>query len=361
MKSTSTQGKNTSLRDVAERAGVSVATASRVLSGSAAVRPKTRERVERAVRDLLYVAPGRAETTGAIGLLVPEFGNPVFAALSQVMETKATDAGFATIICNTGGSVTREVDYVHMLLERRVDGMVFICAEVTDARGDHAHYRQLLEQGARLVFVNGGSENLPVTTVGVDERFSGRLATEHLLALGHERIGFAAGQEWSLPAREKLLGRADALRAAGLDPDRGVVHTEFTVQGGRTALRELLGGGHESRPTGVVCSNDLMAIGVIQEAAELGLRVPDDLSVVGFDGIDAATWTQPPLTTVEQPIDQIAGTTIDALRALIDDPSLTLPDYVFRPVLRSGGTTAAPAQSRRARARRTSSMSANVS
>ena len=360
MKPMTAQGKNTNLRDVAERAGVSVATASRVLSGSAAVRPKTRERVERAVRDLLYVAPGRAETTGAIGLLVPEFGNPVFAALSQVMETKATDAGFATIICNTGGSVTREVDYVHMLLERRVDGMVFICAEVTDARGDHAHYRQLLDQGARLVFVNGGSEHLPVTTVGVDERFSGRLATEHLLSLGHKRIAFAAGQDWALPAREKLLGRADALRAAGLDPDRDIAHSEFTVNGGRAALRELLRG-REPQPTGIICSNDLMAIGVIQEATELGLRVPEDLSVVGFDGIDAAAWTQPPLTTVEQPIDQIAGTTIEALCALIDDASLTLPDYVFRPVLRLGGTTAPPAQPRRASARRTSSMSANVS
>lgn len=360
MKTSDTSARTSSLRDVAERAGVSVATASRVLSGSAAVRPKTRERVERAVRDLLYVAPGRAEATGAIGLLVPEFGNPVFAALSQEMETKATDAGLATIICNTGGSVSREVDYVHMLLERRVDGMVFICAEVTDARGDHAHYRQLLDQGAKLVFVNGGSEQLPVTTVGVDERFSGRLATEHLLSLGHTRIGFAAGQEWSLPAREKLLGRADALRAAGLDPDRDVAYTEFTVKGGRAALRQLLRTA-EGRPTGIVCSNDLMAIGVIQEAAELGLRVPDDVSVVGFDGIDAASWIRPPLTTVAQPIDEIAGTTIDALRALIDDASLTLPHYVFRPALRQGGTTAAPPRQRAVRARRTSSMSANVS
>lgn len=359
VKPSASQGRTTSLRDVAERAGVSVATASRVLSGSAAVRPKTRERVEQAARQLLYVAPGRSEATGAIGLLVPEFGNPVFAALSQEMETKATDAGLATIICNTGGSATREVDYVHMLLERRVDGMVFICAEVTDARGDHTHYRQLLELGARLVFVNGASEQLPVTAVGVDERYSGRLATEHLLSLGHRRIGFAGGQEWALPAREKLLGRADALRAVGLDPDCDLTYTEFTVEGGRAALRQLHTGNGDG-PTGIVCSNDLMAIGVMMEAAEVGLRVPDDLSVVGFDGIDAAGWTQPPLTTVVQPIDKIAATTIDALRSLIDDQTLTLPDFVFRPELRVGGTTVPPAQSP-ARARRTSSMSPNPS
>ncbi len=238
------------------------------------MRPETRERVERAVRDLLYVPPGRVETAGAIGLLVPEFGNPVFAALAQAMETRATRVGYATILCNTAGSVLREVDYVQMLLERRVEGMVFICAEVTDVRGEHSHYRQLLDRGARIVFVNGSSDALPVTSVGVDERASGRMATEHLLALGHRRIGFAAGMEFAQPTREKLQGRTDALREAGLDPGRHVAHAAFTVEGGRQALRAILERSNGNRPTGVICSNDLMAIGCLQEAASLGLRDP---------------------------------------------------------------------------------------
>lgn len=342
MKTSVPQAKSASLRDVAERAGVSVATASRVLSRSASVRPATRERVERAMRELLYVAPGRAQPTGAIGLLVPEFANPVFAALTQAMETRASEAGFASILCNTGGSAMREVDYVHMLLERRVDGMVFICAEVTDVRSAHSHYAQLLEQGARLVFVNGGSEQLPVTSVGVDERASGRIATEHLLELGHRRIGFVAGEEFALPTREKAQGRADALREAGIDPGPDVAHAGFTVEGGRRALREILARRNGDRPTGVICSNDLIAIGAVLEAQSQGLRVPEDLSVVGFDGIDAASWTQPPLTTVEQPIDEIASTTVDVLKTLADDPQATLPSYVFRPRLRIGGTTASP-------------------
>jgi len=331
-----------SLRDVADRAGVSPATASRVVSGSAAVRPETRERVERAMRDLLYVPPGRAEPSGAIGLLVPEFGNPVFAALAQAMETRATAAGFATILCNTAGSAMREVDYVHMLLERRVEGMVFICAEVTDVRGEHSHYAQLLDQGARLVFVNGGSESLHVTSVGVDERASGRIATEHLLELGHRRIGFVAGEAFALATREKARGREDALTLAGLAPEEHVAHDRFTVEGGRAALRALVEHADGDRPTAVICSNDLMAIGAMQEARALRLRVPDDLSIVGFDGIEAASWTQPPLTTVEQPIDEIAETAIEALRALVDDPEQTLPTYVFRPRLRVGGTTMPP-------------------
>jgi DNA-binding LacI/PurR family transcriptional regulator len=336
-----TQSKPASLRDVANRAGVSVATASRVVSGSAVVRPETRERVERAVRDLLYVAPGRSEPSGAIGLLVPEFANPVFAALAQALEAHATQVGYATILCNTAGSAMREVDYVQMLLERHVDGMVFICAEVTDVRSDHSHYRQLLDRGARLVFVNGSSDALPVTSVGVDERASGRLATEHLLELGHREIGFVAGHTYAQATREKLGGRADALQEAGLDPDRHVEHADFTVAGGRQALRALIERRNGNRPTGVICSNDLMAIGALQEAAALGLRVPDDLSIVGFDGIDAGTWTQPTLTTVEQPIDEIADTAVSALQTLIDEPDQAVPSFAFRPRLRVGGTTAA--------------------
>jgi DNA-binding LacI/PurR family transcriptional regulator len=334
--------RSATLRDVAHRAGVSVATASRVVSGSAAVRPATRDRVERAIRDLLYVPPGRVEPSGAIGLLVPEFGNPVFAALAQAMETRATAAGFATIICNTAGSAMREVDYVHMLLERRVDGLVFISSEITDTRGEHSHYAQLVEQGARLVFVNGSAETLPVTSVGVDERASGRMATEYLLDLGHRRIGFLAGEEFSLPTREKGRGREDALAAAGLDASRDVAHASFSVEGGRRALRAIVEAADGNRPTGVICSNDLMAIGALMEATALGIGVPGDLSIVGFDGIEAASWTRPPLTTVEQPIDEIAETAIEALRALVDDARQTLPSYVFRPRLRVGGTTAPP-------------------
>lgn len=342
VKTPPTTPRPTSLRDVADRAGVSLATASRVISGSAAVRPETRERVERAMRDLLYVPPGRIEPSGAIGLLVPEFGNPIFAALAQAMETRATAAGFATILCNTAGSALRELDYVHMLLERRVEGMVFISAEVTDIRSAHSHYAQLLEQGARLVFVNGGSESLHVTSVGVDERASGRIATEHLLELGHRRIGFVAGEAFALPTREKARGREDALALAGIDANGDVAHDRFTVDGGRRALRAIVESANGDCPTAVICSNDLMAIGAMQEATALGLRVPEDLSIVGFDGIEAASWTQPPLTTVEQPIDEIAETAIEALRALVDDPEQTLPTYVFRPRLRIGGTTGPP-------------------
>jgi DNA-binding LacI/PurR family transcriptional regulator len=304
------------------------------------VRAATRDRVERAMRDLFYVPPGRTPPTGAIGLLVPELANPVFPALAQAMEVTATANGLASILCNTAGSSDREAEYVHMLLERRVDGMIFISSEVTDLRSDHAHYLRLLDAGARLVFVNGTSPTLNVTSVGVDERAAGRLATEHLLSLGHAFVAFAAGPRFTLPTREKRAGYEAALLEAGLEPEDDLVaHTAFTVEGGRAAARRLLG--RRPGPTGVICSNDLMAIGVLQEARAQGLEVPEQLSIVGFDGI-AADWTQPLLTTIEQPIDEIAETAVAALRALIDQPGVVLPTFVFRPRLRAGATSAPP-------------------
>lgn len=327
------------LRDVARRAGVSVATASRVINASPAVRPETRERVERAMRELLYVPPARRET-GLIGVLVPELANPIFPALAEAIETRAAPRGLASILCNTTSAAFREVDYVHMLLDRGVQGMIFISCEMTNLRGDHSHYAHLVKEGARLVFVNGAVHTLDVPSVGVDERAAGEIATQHLVHLGHERIGFVAGPEHYLPTQLKAAGRLSAMAAAGLDPNGLIAHAEFGLEGGGRALAELLS--RPDPPTGVICSSDVMAIGALHEAARRGLRVPDDLSIVGFDGIDATRWSVPELTTVEQPIALIAETAVDTLQRLIAEPERPLPSSYFRPVLRVRASTAAP-------------------
>ena len=325
------------LRDVAERAGVSSATASRVITGSARVRGETRERVERAMRELLYVPPG-AVRTGAIGLLVPELANPIFPALAQAMETQATKAGLATILCNIRGSTVAEAEYMQMLLERRVDGMIFISSEAADLRADHGHYARLLGQGAHLVFVNGAVETLDVPHVGVDERAAGQIATQHLIELGHRRIGFVAGPDRFRPTREKAIGREVALDSAGISPNGLIAHAEFGVDGGRAAMGTLLE--KKDPPTAVICSSDLMAIGALRETNTRGLRVPDDKSNVGFDGIEAGSWIDPPLTTVEQPILDIARTAVATLRTLISGQNGAMPDVQYRPRLRVGGSTA---------------------
>ena len=335
------------LREVARRAGVSVATASRVANGGFAVRPETRDRVERAMRELLYVPPGRRDVTGLIGVLVPELANPIFPALAQAIETRAAPSGLASILCNTTGAAFREVDYVHMLLDRRVEGMIFISCEMTNLRGDHSHYAHLVAEGARIVFVNGAMHTLDVPSVGVDERTAGEIATQHLIDLGHERIGFVSGPQHYLPTQLKGAGRASAMAGAGLEPDGLVSHAEFGIEGGGRALADLLA--RPVPPTAVICSSDVMAIGALHEAARQGLRVPDDFSIVGFDGIDATKWSVPELTTVEQPIAQIAETAVETLQSLIEQPERKLPNSYFRPVLRVRASTAAPA---RAQARR---------
>jgi DNA-binding LacI/PurR family transcriptional regulator len=334
------------LRDVADRAGVSVATASRVVTGSAAVRPETRRRVELAMRELLYLPDARVRTveTGLIGILVPELANPIFPALAQAIETRAAPRGFASILCNTHEAAFREIDYVHMLLDRRVEGMIFISCEMTNLRGDHGHYARLVDEGARIVFVNGAAASFDVPSVGVDERAAGEIATQHLIELGHERIGYAAGLEHYLPTQLKAAGRAAALSAAGLDADELTAYADFGTDGGMRALAQLLD--LPDPPTGVICSSDMMAIGALHEAARRGLHVPDDISIVGFDGIDATRWSVPELTTVEQPIGQIAETAIQTLLTLIDQPERPLPNSYYRPRLRVRASTAAPMRRR---------------
>jgi len=297
------------------------------------------------MRDLLYVPPGRKPATGLIGVLVPELANPIFPALAQAIETRAAPDGLASILCNTREAAYREIDYVHMLLDRRVEGMIFISCEMTNLTADHSHYARLLDEGARFVFVNGALHQLDVPSVGVDERAAGEIATQHLLDLGHERIGFVAGPEHYQPTQMKAAGRAEVMRAAGIDPDGMTAHAEFSVAGGRQALAELLS--QRDRPTGVICSSDVMAIGALHEAAQHGIKVPDQLSIVGFDGIDAGTWSVPMLTTVEQPIAQIADTAVQTLATLIEDPSGRLPNSYFRPRLRERGSTAPPARAQR--------------
>jgi DNA-binding LacI/PurR family transcriptional regulator len=217
---------------------VSVATASRVVSGLDNVRSETRERVERAMRELLVRAARASPGDRMIGLLVPSLENPIFPALAQAMEERATEAGFASILCNTTAAAFREVDYVHMLLDRGADGMIFISCEMTNLSGDHDHYARLVDEGARIVFVNGALNTLSVPSVAVDERSAGELATQHLLDLGHERIGYVAGPNYYLPTQQKAPGREAALRAAASPPDGLALYAEdFSVEQGRATLR----------------------------------------------------------------------------------------------------------------------------
>lgn len=318
------------LAEIARAAGVSVSTVSRVLNGRAGVNEETRRRVLSVVAEMPYTARGLGalQRTGVIALLVPELSNPVFPAFAEALEVRASRAGYACLLCNTRAGTRRpdgdvlgramgEEEYVRMLLARGVAGMVFVSPEISNPSSDRPprHYRTLLDEGVPTVFVNGGAPTLDVPDFAVDEQLAGYLATRHLVELGHERIGFVCGPARSLPARLKRVGWQTALEEAGLPtPAELVAHAPFGPEGGAAALAELLDRPDpRHRPTGVICSSDHMALGVLREARRRGLDVPGRLSVVGFDDIPLAACCAPALTTLAQPIEEMAAAAIDEL------------------------------------------------
>jgi DNA-binding LacI/PurR family transcriptional regulator len=332
------------LAEIAEAAGVSMSTVSRVLNRRAGVNEETRRKVLRVLAEKPY-APrglGALQRTGVLGLLVPELSNPVFPAFAEALETRAARRGYSSFLCNTRSASVREEEYVRMLLARGVEGMVFVSPESTDAAASHEHYRQLIDEGVRMVFVNGGMPSLEVPDVCVDEQAAGYLATRHLIELGHRRIGFVCGPARSMPSRLKAAGFEVALEEAGLAYDpRLVAHAPYTAAGGSAGLVRLL---EAVRPTAVICSSDLMALGAISEAQHRGLAVPGDLSVVGFDDIPLAAYCMPPLTTLAQPIAEIARAAIDGLLADMEGavPAAAAHSRVFRPRLVVRASTAPP-------------------
>ena len=174
------------------------------------------------------------------------------------MEERATEAGFASILCNTTAAAFREVDYVHMLLDRGADGMIFISCEMTNMSGDHDHYARLVEEGARIVFVNGALNSLSVPSIAVDERLAGEYATQHLIDLGHTKIGYVAGPEYYLPTRQKAAGRDKSLcppRGSQCNPHLSRFPAEHrllardapVIAGQRAALAQRTVAGHHER------------------------------------------------------------------------------------------------------------------
>jgi DNA-binding LacI/PurR family transcriptional regulator len=336
------------LAEIAEAAGVSVSTVSRVLNRRAGVNEQTRRKVLQVLVEKPYTPRGLGalQRTGVLGLLVPELSNPVFPAFAEALETRAARRGYSSVLCNTRSASMREEEYVRMLLARGVEGMVFVSPESTDAAASHDHYRQLKDEGVHMVFVNGGMPSLDVPDVCVDEQAAGYLATRHLLELGHTRIGFVCGPARSMPSRLKAAGWELALEEARLAHDPALIaHAPYGAAGGAAAAARLLEGPHP--PTAVICSSDLMALGAISEAQHRGLSVPRDLSVVGFDDITLASYCTPALTTLAQPIAEIARAAIDDLLADLEgrgeSAGPTAHSRVFRPRLVARDSSAPPA------------------
>ncbi|MFJ6697835.1 LacI family DNA-binding transcriptional regulator [Streptomyces sp. NPDC091272] len=316
------------LADVAHRAQVSPATVSRVLNGNYPVATATRERVLRAVTELDYVVNGPASSLAAatsdlVGILVNDIADPFFGILAGAAQSRIgapAGAGRAggeklAVVCNTGGSPERELTYLTLLQRQRAAAVILTGGAIEDAGHSAAvasKLAKLAAAGTRIVLCGRPalpedgtvppSEGGTVTaTLTFDNRGGARRLTEHLLNLGHTRIGYVAGPAERTTTRHRLEGHRDALREAGLPYDPSLtLHGPYDRASGQDALPRLLSTAPDL--TAVVAANDTIALGVCASARTRGLRIPDDLSVAGFDDLPSATDTVPALTTVRLPL-----------------------------------------------------------
>jgi DNA-binding LacI/PurR family transcriptional regulator len=331
------------LSDIARQAGVSEATVSRVLNDKPGVGQQTRQSVLTALDVLGYERPQalRKHAIGLIGLVVPELENPIFPLYAQTISNVLAGSGYTPVLCTqTPGGVTED-EFVDMLRERAVAGIIFVSGLHADTTASTERYQELKDKRLPVAFVTGHPEGVEAASFSCDDTVAARIAVEHLAGLGHTRIGLVSGPDRYWPVRRKLNGYRAAMQGVG--PEL-IELTLFGEQGGYAAASRLIDRG----ATAVVCGSDMMALGAIRAAEERGLQVPADFSVVGYDDSPLIAHTNPPLTTVRQPVRDIATA---AARALLDEiagqptPS---SEYLFRPELVVRGSTGAAPRDRKA-------------
>ncbi|MEV7424692.1 LacI family DNA-binding transcriptional regulator [Streptomyces sp. NPDC091212] len=341
------------LVDIAGRAAVSEATVSRVLNGRPGVADTTRGRVLAALDVLGGQRPAGARRGGAglIGLVTPELTNPVFPAFAQAIEQVLAGHGHTPVLCTQLPGGATEDELVEQLVDRDVSGIVFLSGLHADTSADPARYAALTARGVPYVLINGYNERVSAPFVSADDHAAVGMAVAHLAELGHRRIGLATGPQRYVPSRRKREGFLDAavgmLGLAWAEAEELVRCTLYGVEGGQVAADALLGLGC----TGIVCGSDLMALGAVRAARERGLRVPYDLSVVGYDDSLLIAFTDPPLTTVRQPIRAMAAAAVGALLEEIGGSPVQRTEYVFQPELVVRGSTTTHRRTTRTTAR----------
>jgi DNA-binding LacI/PurR family transcriptional regulator len=326
------------LADVAKKAGVSEATVSRVLNGKPGVSAATRDNVLTALDVLGYERPTqlRGDRARLVGLVLPELQNPIFPALAEVVSGALVQLGFTPVLCTRTAGGLSEPEYVNLLLDQQASGVIFAGGMFAEADAAHDHYHLLRKRGMPVVLVNASVADLGFPTVATDDVVAVEQAYGHLRALGHERIGLVVGPADHMPSRRKVatferLAEADDLPAAGELVER----TLFSLEGGQAATARLLRRG----VTGVICGSDPLALGAVKAVRRQGRRVPEDVSVVGFDDSAFMSCADPPLTTVRQPIDAMGRAVVTLLGAQIDGSQAADDELLFEPELVVRGST----------------------
>ncbi|MEU4985301.1 LacI family DNA-binding transcriptional regulator [Streptomyces sp. NPDC021969] len=330
------------LAQVAKKVGVSEATVSRVLNGKPGVSETTRQSVLSALDVLGYERPTqlRGERARLVGLVLPELQNPIFPAFAEVIGGALAQQGLTPVLCTQTKGGVSEADYVELLLQQQVSGVVFAGGLFAQADAPHDHYRLLAERNIPVVLINASIENLDFPCIACDDAVAVEQSWRHLASLGHERIGLVLGPSDHIPSRRKLAAAREAARAAGAElPEEFVERAMFSLEGGQAAATRLL----ERGVTGIICASDPLALGAVRAARRHGHHVPHDVSVVGYDDSAFMTCTEPPLTTVRQPIEAMGRAAVDLLCAQIQGTEVPHGELLFEPELVVRGSTAQPA------------------
>lgn len=330
------------LHQVAELAGVSEATVSRVINAKPGVAESTRRAVLDVLSDLGYrEVPSRSNGSGIVGIVTPELENPIFPLLAQTVESRLARHELMALVCPSTSETIAEQDYLDHLTRTRAAGIVVVNGRYAQDGFGYDPYLRILDNGIPVVLVNGIFPGCPLPAVAVDLSAAARLAVQHLVRLGHTRIGCLTGPYRYSTSQLFVDGYRDAMRAVPEQTDI-VSETLFTLEGGRAGMAKLL----EEGCTGVVAASDLMALGAITAARSWGARVPEDVSVIGSDGTPLSTLTDPPLTTLRQPVDRMAAAAVSALLAQLNGDGMLSPQ-LFQPELVAGASAGAvkiPAQ-----------------
>jgi len=287
--------KAVTIHDVAARAGVSVGTASRVLTGHPATSARSRDLVQKAASDLGYRTNARAGSlrsshTDTIGVLVSDIRNPFFADIAQAIEQKALIAGLATIMCNANESVTQQDRYLDLLINQRVDGII-----MAPQGGASGRLSLAREWGMPLVFVDRVIDGSEIPSVTSDNDSGIHTAVQRLVEMGHRRIGYIAGPIQTSTGRERLAAFESAARDFGIDPDL-VFHGDFQYESGLAGAANLLDLPHP--PTAIIAADSLMTLGAALVCRQRGVRIPQELSLIGYDDEPSFLLLDPPLSVI---------------------------------------------------------------
>jgi LacI family transcriptional regulator len=336
-------GLRVTLRDVARMAGVHPATVSRALNEETRmlVNEETARRVLKAAEELDYqpnpIARGlKTNRSYTIGVLIPDLTNPLFPPILRGIEDGLEIASYTPLVANTDNDPERELLDSQTMRARQVDGIV-----AATARRDHRLHDALIEAGIELVLVNRRQAELPVSSATADDRMGMRLAVEHLISLGHDRIAHLAGPLDYSTGLDRYEGFHETMRAAGLEPEPALVRVAeaFTEAEGARLCRQLVEEGLDF--TAVAAGNDLIALGCYDVFAEHGLRCPEEISVVGFNDMPFADRFQPPLTTIHIPHYEIGGAAAELMLERLQNPDADPRDVRLEPSLVVRGSTAA--------------------